>query len=491
MKKLYFFFIVWGLMISLFSSCNDDDCDCIPYQPGVQAVPVVTITNGEYTMQLTDSIVFRANITSELPTTYRWTIGGREVSTDSLYVFKADAAGVYTLQVTVTNEAGSQIQSVQIIVKEIPEEEIPEGKYKHGTFILNEGLILSHGSLIFINPQGDITPNAYFRENGKHLWSLTQDLFIYGNEMYIIAQKGDEIRKDYGAITILNAETLKEKFSYSFPAELGFHQPTHIAVLGEDDIYIRDGKGISVFHPSNSTMTRIAGSEGAHKNTMAVVNGKVFAAIRNAKSLAVIEKGKTEITTTIKFDGDVSGVIKSADGKLWVSDESGKISKVDPNTYTIIAANQLTGEAAKRLKINPPSSQAAAPHITAKGDTLYMSATTLNIYCHIFSEDKTYDMVNAKYYIPEYPEYFEGKWFFVYNTCAVNPINGEVFLNTLKGMGGERHDNHISVFNFTWLTYTDEFFGEEITDITPKLTRDYANYLDYPANVYFTYNFQH
>ena len=226
---------------------------------------------------------------------------------------------------------------------------------------------------------------------------------------------------------------------------------------------------------------------------MAAVNGKVFAAIRNAKSLAVIQKGKTNVTTTIKFDGDVSGVIKSSDGKLWVSDESGKISKVDPNTYEIIASNQLTGGAAERLKINPVSSQTAAPHITAKGDTLYMSATTTNIYGHIFSKNITIEMLDAKRYIPVSPDYWEGNWThpFVYNTCAVDPITGEVYLNSLKGIGGERHINHISVFDFTWhvLDLGDPDFPPIISTMT-RLSRDYANYLDYPANVYFTYNFQ-
>ena len=492
MKKLYLLFIVWGLMISLFSACSDD-CDCIPYQPEpeVPTAPVVTITNSEYTMLLTDSIVFRANITSELPATYLWTIGGQEVSTDSIYVFKADAVGVYTLQVTVTNEAGNQIQSVQVIVKEITKEETPEGKYKNGTFILNEGLIGTYGSLIFINPDGNITDNVYFRENGKRLWSLTQDLFIHNNKMYIIAQKGDDASMNYGAITILNAETLKEVFSYSFPPELGFTSPTHIAVLGEDNIYIRDENSISVFHPSDLSMTRIAGTEKAHKNTMAVVDGKLFAAIYNQKSLVVIEKGKTEITTTIEFDGNVSGIIKSSDDKLWVSDESGKISKVDPNSYEIIASNQLTGEAAERLKLNPPSSQAAAPHITAKGDTLYMSATKPSIYFHIFSKDTTALMVDATQYIPASPDYFEAQNFQAYNTCAVDPVTGRVFLNTLKGWGGLRHNNHISIFDFTIVVTYNKYTKKYKNTITPRLCKDYANYLDYPANIYFTHNFQH
>lgn len=478
MKKLYFFFIVWGLMISLFSACSDDD-DYIP------TLPIVGFAQGNYSMELTDSIVFRAEVTNALENTFSWALDNDEVSTGDTYVFKAENSGTYQLALTAKNSDGTTTKTATITVN--------PGKYKNGTFILNEGLMGTCGSLIFISPEGNITGNAYFIENGKRLPGLTQDLFIYNNKMYIIAQQGTDASR-YGSITILNAETLKEEFYYSFPGESNFTSPTHVAVLGEDDIYIRDERnGISVFHPSDSTITKIDGSEGAHKNTMAAVNGKVFAAIRNAKSLAVIQKGKTNVTTTIKFDGDVSGVIKSSDGKLWVSDESGKISKVDPNTYEIIASNQLTGGAAERLKINPVSSQTAAPHITAKGDTLYMSATTTNIYGHIFSKNITIEMLDAKRYIPVSPDYWEGNWThpFVYNTCAVDPITGEVYLNSLKGIGGERHINHISVFDFTWhvLDLGDPDFPPIISTMT-RLSRDYANYLDYPANVYFTYNFQ-
>ncbi len=474
MKKLYFFFIVWGLMTSLFISCDDDD-----YIP---TLPIVGFAQGNYSMELTDSIVFKAEVTNGLENTFSWALNSEEVSNGETYVFKAENSGIYQLALTAKNSDGSTTKTATINVN--------PGKYKNGTFILNEGLIGTHGSLIFISPSGEITGNAYFRENGKYLFPLAQDLFIYDNSIYIIAQKGTDASANYGGITVLNAETLKEKFSYSFPAELDFFQPTHIAVLGENDIYIRDSKSICVFHPSDSTVSRIAGSEKAHKNTMAVVNGKLFAAIYNAKSLVVIEKGKTEITTTIKFDGNVSGVIKSSDNRLWVSDESGKISKVDPDSYKIIASNQLSGEAAERLKINPPSSQAAAPHITAKGDTLYMSATKPSIYFHIFSKDTTALMVDATQYIPASPDYFEAQNFQAYNTCAVDPVTGEVFLNTLKGWGGLRHNNHISIFDFTIVVSYNKFQNKYKNTITPRLSRDYANYLDYPANVYFTRNFQ-
>lgn len=63
----------------------------------------------------------------------------------------------------------------------------------------------------------------------------------------------------------------------------------------------------------------------------------------------------------------------------------------------------------------------------------------------------------------------------VYNTIAVNPVTGEVYLNTIKGWGNDRLINHISVR-----------FQRNRT----KLSANYKNHTNYPAGTFFTYNFQ-
>ena len=64
----------------------------------------------------------------------------------------------------------------------------------------------------------------------------------------------------------------------------------------------------------------------------------------------------------------------------------------------------------------------------------------------------------------------------VYNTIAVIPVTGEVYLNTIKGWGNDRLINHISVFDFS--------------ETEPKLSANYKNHTNYPAGTFFTYNFQ-
>ena len=501
MKKYFYLFCLCGLFAGLFGSCGDDVYETYVTEPSGRDTLVIMDTliirdtvvllmpdqslslATDYTMEMSESMVFKAVMANTtLETTYSWLLNTEEVSTDSVYVFTPEQSGSYVLSLTATNSEGKYTQSVNITVN--------PGKYKHGTFILNEGLIGTHGSLIYISPSGEITPNVYKAVNGKYLWPLTQDMFIRNNKIYIIAQKGNDASSNDGAITILNAETLKEEFSYSFPYG-DLHQPTHIAVLGEDEIYIRESSTnvptglIKVFHPSDSSVVTISGSEGAHWNAMAVASNKVFASHSTDPTIMVIEKGATSVSHTITFNDLVSGIIRSSDGKLWVSDNSGTISKVDPDTYEILESHTLTGDAATILHRNPASSQTATPQITAKGDTLYFNRTGATIYCHVFSLNTTLTMVDATYYIPEPDDYFQATNFQAYNTCAVDPVTGEVYLNTLEGWGGSRHRNHISVFDFTWQasrrpgSYT----------ITVRLARDYASYLDYPAGVYFTHNF--
>ena len=114
------------------------------------------------------------------------------------------------------------------------------------------------------------------------------------------------------------------------------------------------------------------------------------------------------------------------------------------------------------------ASFAAAPSITAKGDTLYMSGLSSKIYRHVFGSDKTELMVDAKDMVDNVG--------IVYNTCAVHPVTGEVYLNSIKGYGNDYKINNISVLNFS---------GDE-----PKVSANYENYTAFPAGTFFTYNFK-
>lgn len=455
MRKFYRTILSLTAAAGMFAACDSEETVYVPQEvivtDTVEIVraepPRVSISQETYNMELTDSLVLRASVAGDSETTYRWTVDSAEVSTDSVYVFKTDHSGLFSLSVTVTNAEGEATANASVNVR--------PGKYKHGTFVLSEGST-EPARLTFIDEEGNVTADAYNEENGGALGSVPQDLFIHNHKLYVVAQNGGNEGKN---LTVLNAETLKQEAAY----DLSLSWPTHVAVLGDDEIYIRSNGGVHVFRPSTEELTAIEGTSGARKNTMAVTQGKVFASVD--KTVVVIEQGRTAVSATIEFTGDVSGVVKSSDGNLWVSTADKTISKVDARTYEIVETHDVsdvvTGSQLSK-------SFAASPSITAKGDTLYMSGLTSTIYRHVFSTGETTLMADAKDYVDNCG--------IIYNTCAVHPRTGEVVLNSIKGYGTSYLTNHITFFDFS---------GE-----TPTVSANYENYTRFPAGTFFTYNFE-
>lgn len=65
---------------------------------------------------------------------------------------------------------------------------------------------------------------------------------------------------------------------------------------------------------------------------------------------------------------------------------------------------------------------------------------------------------------------------YVYNNLAVNPVSGEVVLNTIGDYKNYDETNNISFFDFS---------GSE-----PKLSANYIGHTRFPAGIFFTYNFE-
>lgn len=335
-----------------------------------------------------------------------------------------------------------------------------------GVYILNEGnMTTENGSLIYIDPTGKIFDYVYRSINGVELGNVTQDMYIYDEKMYIISQNGKKnaVGLDFeneGRLVVANSKTMKREAVYD--AELSvLSWPSHIAVLDEENIFIRDNKGVYLFNSSSKDLTLIDGSSSAKKNTMAVADGKVFASKGN--SLIVLEKGKTTVSATIDMGAPVSGVIKSEDGNLWVSmsGSPSRISKVNSKTHEIMKTNTVA-------EVNLSASSAAAPAITAKGNTLYYSGLGSKIYRHDFITGETKLMIDIKTLLPNTSV--------TYNTIAVHPLTGKLYMNRLKAFGWDFLINNICVLKDT---------GD-----TLELEENYENYTHFPAGIFFPSNFQ-
>ncbi len=451
MKKNIIYFLSCLVLTVGLVSCSDDDKEPLS--------PLTVVIEGAEAQEVVQgaTLNLKAVVEGSSEVKYVWTLNGKEVSTTPAYEFTATDLGKSEIQLKVSNaEQGEAAAKLDLDVY---------GKYKYGTFILNEGAAWGGdkgGYLIFISPEGELVEKAFQKENnGSWLGSVPQDVFIANNKMYIVSQNGGN---EGGFLTIVNAETLKLETAFGDELKSQVSWPTHVAVLGDDNIYLRDNGGIKLFHPSTGEATLIEGTKGARKNTMAVVGGKVFAS--QNKNLLVIESGKDKVSATVEFDGNISGVVKSSDNNVWVSVSTGKIAKVSAKDYSIIKENDLSSntDATKTLS----ASFAAAPSITAKGDTLYMSGLATKIYRHIFSTNETKLMVDVKEMVENAN--------IVYNTVTVDPVTEGVYFNTIKGYGDNVGINQISIFDFS--------------GATPTLKAHYNDCTRYPAGVLFTSNFR-
>ncbi|ERI85712.1 hypothetical protein HMPREF1981_01436 [Bacteroides pyogenes F0041] len=341
-----------------------------------------------------------------------------------------------------------------------------------GAFILNEGnMTTENGSLIFISSSGHVFDKAYANINGQELGNVTQDLFIKDKKIWIISQNGTvaatgTVFKNEGMLVVANAETMKRVAVYDeVLKENGKYKlswPTHLAVLNDENVFIRDNQGVSLFNSKTEELTLIPNTRGAAKNRMAVANNKVF--VIKSRQLIVFEADKKEIVHTIDMGAAISGVITSKDGNLWVSTTGNpnKISKVDSKTFTILKENAITeGRVSNGFW--------STPGITAKGDTLYYSGGSPVIYRHIFSTGESKKMIDTKTLVSNAN--------MVYNGPGVHPITGDVYINTIKGFGWDFTINNISVFNF------DE-------KLPSPLKANYEDYTRFPAGIFFSANFK-
>ena len=323
-----------------------------------------------------------------------------------------------------------------------------------GVFILNEGNMTSgNGSLIYIDGVGNILDDVYKAVNGTELGNTTQDLCIAGGKMYIIAQNGNRDGGD-GMLVVADSRTLVRTAAYN--AELtSLSWPTHVAVLDEEHIFIRDNAGIHCFDSQTNELTLVTGSDGAKKMTMAVVDGKIFAA--QGSNVIVLEKDRDVVSATIPFGGSVSGVLKASDGNVWVATTSpAQISKLDSQTYDVIRTNEVIAGSLS-------AGWGATPGITAIDNLLYYSGASTNIYRHDFETGVSELMTDAKDWVENAN--------IVYNNIAVHPVTGCVYLNTIKGYGLDFLINNISIFRPEGNTLV--------------LEKNYENHTRFPVGIFF------
>lgn len=442
MKK--FLYPLLFIMAFTLAACSDDELPAPTVEIRVDGIA----NNQVLEVAQEDTLKISAHITNNQPCLYSWVMDGKEVGNFTTYRFTSKKVGKYQLSLTVTNVDGVQTTcpiTIQVY-----------GKYRNGTFVLNEGNMTGgNGTLTFISPNNVVTDSAYFKANGTQLGNAAEDLFIANKRLYVISQNGNRNGGD-GMLVIANAETLEKEAAYN--EELStLSWPTHVAVVGTN-IYIRDNAGIYRFEEANRTLTFVEGSNGAANNNMAVVKEKVFAFAD--QQLLVIQDG--QLTKKIALGAPISGIQKASENTLWVSFNTSpaKIAKVSAIDYKIMQDNTI-----EEGGMDP--GWGTTPAFTAKGDTIYFCNNSTKIYRHLFTKKETTLMTDVKEHVADAN--------MNYNNPAVHPVTGEVYFTTIKGYGQDYLTNSIAVFNF---------------NETPMLRHNFQNHTAFPAGIYFTENYK-
>lgn len=457
-RKLVLGLSLVGLIgLASCSRSNDDSC----FLP--QANPEVGIVNFPENAELVQNgeLVLKASIKDVTGSgSYYWLVDGQRVEDDKLvnekdstFTFRQEEPGDYEIALIYENAGRTQKFSQSIHVF---------GQFRDGTFVLNEGAFgHGNGTLIFISPQGKLMADAYKSINGRELGINTQDLFIADSKIYFISQAipAEGLGNNEGLLAVAHAETLQRIASYNEELE-DLSNPTHLVVVG-DFAYIRDGKGIYRFNLVSKELDFVEGTEKAVKNRMALVGNKIFS--WSAKKLMVIEAGATKLAKVIEMDQQISGLVKSADNQLWISTKGAEatIIKLNPKDYSMQKSVVTVGGLSEGW--------GATPAFGAVGEVLYFTNNTTTIYRHNFSTAVSEEVAKLSDYVTENIS-------MTYNNLGVDPVNGNIYLNTIQGFGEAYKQNNISVLNFE---------GEK-----GVLVENYKDQTAFPAGVFFTASFK-
>ena len=361
----------------------------------------------------------------------------------------ADAATAATLTLTATG-TGSQQAERQVALRCLNTFDDPQG-----AFVLNEGnMTTENGSLTYMMPEGHVLPDAYRTVNGTQLGNVAQDMAFCGGKIYVISQNGDlnpngtSFEND-GMLVVMDARTLRRTASFTREALSQLDWPTHIAVLDEQHIYLRDNAGIYRLDATTGALTFITGTEGAPKSRFAKIGDKVYTYKSGyiSKILEISPESDAVRSISLPVSGvscdinEVLGIQAADDGRMWVmSFGFGKsaMNKFDLETRKVIQ---------RQVGFKPETGSSGVAFV-ARGNDIYY-ADGMTIYHLPFDESADLDAasgLDAEEWMADLSA-FDSQAGMCYNGLGVHPVTGRLYANTIRSYALYAQ-NRIWVFDF-------------------------------------------
>lgn len=463
------------------SACSDEDTlpaeklDFVLDTDAESGSPILLVSDETYTLAYQGKGVEGITVENEAA---GWQVTVDEVESRIVLTAPAatsDADSDYTLQLNVTGGDGQSLTTEGIDFHRVLFDD------PKGTFVLNEGnMTTENGSLIYITPEGYVLDNAYRRVNGTELGNVTQDMCFHDGKIYVISQNGDTNAvgtsfDNDGMLVVADAKTLKKVTAFSNADLEPLDWPTHVAVLDEQHVYIRDNAGIWRLNMDDASLTFVAGSEGAPKAKLTVVDGAVYFPLNGLlAALKKIDPSTNQVSSVANMAiwaaspmiNCFLGVAASDDGNLWIMGTSA----TDSSREGIISLGKLDLVAGK-LTQNVLGTQPNESYdccFAAYGNTIYYASGT-TLYRVLFDpeagtdgfmEEPLVDLASLNDNVG-----------LMYNGLGVHPVTGHVYANTLKGFGNFFTTNSIWEFDFD-------------ASLDTPVNR-FDDYTHFPAGVYF------
>lgn len=366
-----------------------------------------------------------------------------------------------------------------------------------GVLILNQGAHrVENGSVSWIAPDGTVEEDVYGKVNGSAVGNTSQDLYMYGDKIYILSNNTDipdmgSGEAGDGSLVIVDAKTFRTEKAFKFE-ELKYARPEgskdeneilpltpplgNITVFDEHNIYLSDSKAMFHFDATTGEMTIVEGSyafgNGGYTiesvvttRSMVVIGDRFYCGgggFWSSTKLFEFTKGKNEATRTLDLSGEfISGICRTGDHEIVVATcgRSGETTSF----LTFVDTDSWTVTLKKQIKADISAEFMNTSGVALAGDYLYFSAGTLTVSRVSLKTWKVEEYIQVKNDVPNAQ----------YVTCNVvsDPKKNYLYVSVSDNLG------EAIIANGNVLVY--DCGGEE-----PRLVMNIENKASYPVNIY-------
>ena len=224
--------------------------------------------------------------------------------------------------------------------------EIP-GKYEKGILVSNEGPFMEGtGTISFYDPNSNSIENGIFQTvNGRPLGNIVQSVEVFNKRAYIVVNNASRVE-------VAEAGTFE-----SIGVIEGLVSPRYFLGINSSKGYVSDwGGGVAVIDLNTLSKTGSI-TAGSSPDRMLLDGSKAWvinsAGWSSDSTVTIIDTQTDTPLQTIVVGDNPSGIVKDANGKIWVicggsfdwSDPSnntaGSVVRINPDTFTIEARAQL------------------------------------------------------------------------------------------------------------------------------------------------------